>query len=99
MAAAVSFFLASCPEECLQEAKRLTITNGGHYTAGDADDRLNSEMILQSQRDPESHHPWQNAWLGKTKQRLDDHQLSFPGKRITAVSINGGPLCDWERGP
>jgi hypothetical protein len=63
---------------------------GGEYTAGDAQDKLNSRVIMASEA-------WKTAWKGKTHQAIKMLERTFPGQRITALAIAGGPACDWER--
>jgi len=90
------FFLASCPEDTLAEAIRMTKKYVGKYTAGDKDDLLNKDMLMKEHGAATA--AWKNAWLGKTKQRLDDYQDDYPGEEVTAIAVAGGPGCDWERG-
>jgi len=67
------------------------------YTAGDKDDILNQDMIIKGKSADDPNAPWKNAWLGKTKQRLDDFKTDFPDEPVTAIAIAGGAGCNWER--
>lgn len=99
------FFLASCPDSLLPEAIQLTREHGGYYTAGDKIDTLHSKMLPDSgclwpliakvlgRWNP----AWKSAWIGKTKQRLDDFKADYPGQEVIAIAICGGRGCNWER--
>jgi hypothetical protein len=51
------FIVASAPVECLDQVIALVNQHGGEYTAGDAQDRLNSRVIDRDEA-------WRTAWKG-----------------------------------
>eukprot|EP01050_Picozoa_sp_SAG11_P014944 SAG11_NODE_1890_length_4110_cov_3.484418_2_plen_1196_part_00 len=81
-----SFILASAPVESLEKGFALAAQFGGEYTAGSAQDKLNSRVT-----------DWRAAWEGKTHQAI--HMLGGGAGGTTPVAlvaIKGGPACDWE---
>ena len=85
------FLLASAPVDSLDACIRLCLAAGGEYTAGDAQDKLNSSVIGADEA-------WKTAWKGKTHQAIKMLERNFPaGQAIIALAIAGGPACDWER--
>jgi hypothetical protein len=91
MASSRPFLLASAPLESLDQATQLCLAAGGEYTAGDAQDKLNSSVIGEGEA-------WKTAWKGKTHQAIKMLERAFPGQPITALAVAGGPACVWERG-
>jgi hypothetical protein len=85
------FFLASAPVSALDVAKRLVLSRGGEYAAGDKDDIFNS-MTLGDQES------WKVGWKGKVEMCINLLKRHNPGQQVTALAIAGGPACDWERG-
>jgi hypothetical protein len=88
------FILASAPVDALEDCIRLCLAAGGEYTAGDAQDKLNSCVIGVE----EEWNLWKTAWKGKTHQAIKMLERNFGGQTITMLAIAGGPACDWERG-
>eukprot|EP01050_Picozoa_sp_SAG11_P058528 SAG11_NODE_37447_length_256_cov_93.031847_1_plen_73_part_10 len=62
MAASRPFFLASGPVDSLEKCIQLSLNYGGEYSAGDATDKLNLDIL-----DP-ANEAWKTAWKGKTSQ-------------------------------
>ena len=85
------FFLASAPVECIEQAIQTSLDFGGEYSAGDAADKLNRDIL-----DP-ANETWKAAWKGKTSQAYRMLKRANPNEKIIAVAIAGGPACDWER--
>ena len=83
--------LASAPLHCLERAIQLTLQCGGEYSAGDAEDKLNADIL-----DPRNE-AWKTAWKGKTSQCHRMLSNRHPETEIFAVVIKGGPACEWER--
>jgi hypothetical protein len=86
------FFLGSAPVDGLEECIELSLRYGGEYSAGDATDKLDRDIL------DHANDTWKTAWSGKTSQTFRILQRLCPGEKIIAVAISGGPACDWERG-
>eukprot|EP01050_Picozoa_sp_SAG11_P037746 SAG11_NODE_15046_length_590_cov_3.107943_1_plen_91_part_10 len=91
MAASRPFFLASALVDSLEKCIQLSLEYGGEYSAGDATDKLNLDIL-----DP-ANDTWKSAWKGKTSQTYRILKRLHPNEKIIAVAIAGGPACDWER--
>ena len=89
------FFLASGPVGILEQAIQVTLLHGGEYSAGDAQDKFNKDILDPNNKDDGN---WHAAWKGKTSQTYRILKRLHPTKRIDVVAIAGGPACDWERG-
>ena len=59
--------LGSAPVDCLHEAVKRTVLYGGEFSAGEAGDTLNKEVL---DCDKEA---WKTAWKGKTHQAVSTH--------------------------
>ena len=59
--------LGSAPVDCLHEAVKRTVLYGGEFSAGEAGDTLNKEVL---DCDTEA---WKTAWKGKTHQAVSAH--------------------------
>eukprot|EP01050_Picozoa_sp_SAG11_P024339 SAG11_NODE_5153_length_1645_cov_68.153299_1_plen_144_part_00 len=85
------FFLASCPVRYIDQAIVSSLKFGGEYSAGDATDKLNKDIL-----DP-ANEAWKTAWKGKTSQAYRMLKRIHRNEKIITVAIAGGPACDWER--
>lgn len=99
-----NFFLASCPEHLLDDAKKLMLESGGENTAGQRKDKFHTEVLKLSKSYvikiiawmASTQDNWFTAWKGKTEQAFQ--MLSKAGqKKVTAFAVKGGPQCDRER--
>eukprot|EP01043_Picozoa_sp_COSAG02_P089173 COSAG02_NODE_26178_length_639_cov_0.716667_1_plen_134_part_01 len=85
------FFLASAPVDCIEAAIQKALEFGGEYSAGDAQDTLNRDILDLANETLKA------AWKGKTSQAYRMLKRFHPHAKIIAIAIAGGPACDWER--
>jgi len=74
-------FLASAPVDGLDECIELSLKYGGEYSAGDATDKLDCDIL------DHANDTWKTAWKGKTSQTFRILQRLCPGEKIIAVAI------------
>ena len=71
------FLLASAPCDSLDACISACLAAGGEYTAGDAEDKLNSRVIGAEEA-------WRTAWKGKTHQAIK--MLDLVSMDLSALS-------------